>query len=173
MVLLIDPSNGEPYLELPEPHSSIRLTPPRLSDAPAIAAMMNDPFVYPFLIGPPFPYLEQDAVEYLQITKHSCDVVFDEIKGYLNKSPQQIDPNFIASGAPVKSIREVQEDGSELYIGDLSIGRSGYEELGLIDIFEREQRQEENSKKPVGDPSIDWTLGGRLSLLCHLYGLPE
>lgn len=156
MPLCINPDNGEPYLQLAAPFSSIRITPPREADAPAATAIIQDPLVYTFLQGPPFPFTEQDALDYIRIIKPGCDKVFLEIKPYLDQGIA----DFFASGCPVRSIREVQADGTEIYIGDIGIDRSGYEELALSDANEQQRMADINETKPIGDPSIDWTIGG-------------
>jgi hypothetical protein len=108
MPLHINPDNGEPYLQLAAPFSSIHITPPREADAPAATAIIQDTLADPFLIGPPFASTEQDTLDYIRIIKLGCDKVFLEIKPYLDQGTA----DFVASGYPVKSIREVQADGT-------------------------------------------------------------
>lgn len=43
--LKLDTGTGEPYLQLDAPFSHIVLTPPRLSDWPALVENLNDPVV--------------------------------------------------------------------------------------------------------------------------------
>lgn len=54
--LKVNPSTGEPYLPL-KSHPNVILTPPRLSDIPLLPALLNDPGVHVWLVGPPYPYL--------------------------------------------------------------------------------------------------------------------
>lgn len=56
MPLQVDPTTQEPYLELPSPHSNIRLTPPNIFDVPAAVSLQNDPLIYRHLAGTPLPY---------------------------------------------------------------------------------------------------------------------
>lgn len=155
MPLCFDEVSGEPYLKLPIPHESIKITLPRLIDTKAVAAMMNDPRVYPYLIGPPFPYTEKHAEDFLHTTKKQSDSILLSIPN-LAERPS----TFLASGCPMKSIRQSQEDGTEIYIGDITLDRGGYVELGLEDSEELERFEKENEAKTAGDPTINWTLGG-------------
>jgi hypothetical protein len=68
----------------------------------------------------------------------------------------------LVSGCPVRSIREVQPDGSDVYLGDVEIRRHIFEEIGDLD--RRARLVEINNAKEVGDPTIVWSIGGQLSL---------
>ena len=64
----------------------------------------------------------------------------------------------VVDGCPVQHIREVQPDGTELYLGDLSVSRNSWIEVEDKDL--RARMMKENMEKPVGDPGIVWTIGG-------------
>ena len=47
-------------IPVPHPSSRIVLAPPRQSDGPYVLAALNDKRVYMNLIGPPYPYTDDD-----------------------------------------------------------------------------------------------------------------
>lgn len=157
MPLKINSAIDEPYLQLPAPYENIRLTPPRLSDAPFSTAALNAPEVVPFLSGPPFPFVEENAISFINSTKPPADRVYREIREKILAG----ESDYIASGTPVSAIREVQPDGTELWIGDIGFIRSSYHEVE--DETERERLVAENAAKKDGDPSIVWSFGSMFS----------
>ena len=67
----------------------------------------------------------------------------------------------------MRFIREVQEDGSDVFIGDMGFMRCPNGELmgpdGLLDKVNWENKakmEEENNALAVGDPKIIWSIGG-------------
>lgn len=157
MPLQINSALDEPYLQLPAPYENIRLTPPRLSDAPFSTAALNAPEVVPFLSGPPFPFHEENSISFINETKPPMDKVYQEIREKLLAG----ESDYIASGTPVSAIREVQPDGTELWIGDIGFIRSVYHEVE--DETERERLVAENTSKKDGDSSIVWSYGSKSS----------
>lgn len=161
MVLKFDEATGEPYIQLPAPHNSIRLTPPRLTDAPANTAIMRDPAIYFNLIGPPFPFHEQDAIDFITSVQAWTTPVVEELERVRAENGGELSDDWVAAACPFKAIREMKEDGTDVYIGDLMMARSGYEDLGVApDDPERKRTTEENMARPKGDPEIVWTIGG-------------
>lgn len=148
--LQVNPTTGEVFLRLPAPHENVIITPPRYSDVADIVLILNDPRVYKFLVGPPFPYQPHHAVEWVEAVKNRMDKILEDLR----------EGKTIVDGCPVQYIREVQPDGTELFLGDVSVTRSGWPEV--IDEDLREKLTKENLEKPVGDPSIVWTMGGAL-----------
>lgn len=64
--------------------------------------------------------------------------------------------------APVSSIREVYDDDSDLLIGTIRISRNGTGEnmnTDTIDWENNQKNERENESKPIGDPTIWWTIG--------------
>lgn len=158
--LLLDPKTGEPYLRLPSPHDNIIITPPRLTDAPAILRNMTDPAVYTMLSGPPFPYLPSHADHWLNIIKTECDNVLRELLA----GEQAPGGQLITVGvSPVRILREVQEEGTQLLIGDLGILRCPHGDV--VDEHVRDVICKENQDRQVGDPDIVWCIGS-VSILC-------
>lgn len=69
----------------------------------------------------------------------------------------------VAAEFPVRAIREVQEDGTDLYIGDIGISRCGYGELmdlNRVDWENASERKKVNDSLELGDPRILWAIGG-------------
>lgn len=64
---------------------------------------------------------------------------------------------------PFRAIREVNEDGSEIFLGDITILRSIYGEImgGGLDWDRKAKFEEENSRLEAGDPNIVWTIGSK------------
>lgn len=154
--LEINPQTGEPFLRLPAPNDNIILTPPRMNDAKSFAPIINGPEVSRMLEGPPIPYRDEYAEEWLaQIIKQSEDILA-ELRDEERLNPDG--PLKLVGGCPVRHIREVLPDGTDIYLGDIGIHRAGREEV--LDPGERTKAVEENEKKAVGDPSIIWTFGG-------------
>lgn len=168
-----DEVTNEPYLPLPSPHGPrIRITPPRFDEASPISDSrhhddleplvfhMNHSAVYMWLQGPPFPYTTEDGVTWLGQVNEECRGILSEM-GEVWKSTSDLSPPSYVSACPVRSIRERQDDGSDVYIGDIGIGRSGFPEVP--DEQERERRTRENAAYAKGDPRIIWTFGGKHS----------
>ena len=148
--LQVNPTTGEVFLRLPAPHEDIIITPPRDSDAADIAIILNDPRVYKNLIGPPLPYHPHHAEEWLKKTKNESDKILEDLR----------EGKTMVDGCPVQHIREVRPDGTDLFLGDLSVSRNGWPEVTDKEL--REKMTKENSERPVGDLGIVWTLGGTL-----------
>ena len=161
--LQLDPNTSEPYLTLPAPHSNIRITPIRVTehDIDAQVRVFTDPLVYPFLHGPPFPYTRADAVNFLSSERAEYNALTiaepGENVGY-------------ASVSPVHALREVQPDGSDVWVGNVSIMRYDFAEVTPQE--ERKRVYEANEAKAAGDPTIVWGFGGErflFHLVCHAH----
>ena len=152
----LNAQTGEPFLRLPEPHTNIILTPPRMSDVPFVVENLNDPRVYSNLMGPPFPYLEEHAVYWLKSVIGPADALLKELKEHAEAEPESTPK--IVGGCPVRILREVQPDGTELYLGDLGVSRCGFPHGR--EGADRERLSAENDAREVGDESIVWCLGG-------------
>ena len=66
---------------------------------------------------------------------------------------------------PVRAIREVQEDGTDIYIGDIGISRCSHGELmdlngPGVDWENASERKKVNDSFELGDPRILWAIGG-------------
>ncbi|KAI6153793.1 hypothetical protein BKA82DRAFT_4094071 [Pisolithus tinctorius] len=165
--LEVNPATAEPFLRLPQPNENIIITPPRLSDAQCFPPILNDPHVGQWLEGPPIPYTDEHAAEWIQIITQQSKAILDELTaedtlrpgGYLK----------LVGGCPVRHIREVLPDGTDVYLGDIDIGRAPFEEI--LDPEERRKQVEINESKPLGDPSIVWTFGDYIAPSHHGRGI--
>ncbi|TDL20914.1 hypothetical protein BD410DRAFT_319915 [Rickenella mellea] len=151
--LEIHPTTSEPVLRLPAPHDNIIITPPRTTDAPFHVTLINDPSICPH-IGGAYPHTLQDAQNLLErnITR-SLDVL-----ARLEGSDKT---NTFINSSPVNSLREVREDGTDQYLGNIHIGRHRW-----IDILDPERRDKliaENFAKLEGDPGIVWDIGDHIA----------
>ncbi|TFK94422.1 hypothetical protein K466DRAFT_561105 [Polyporus arcularius HHB13444] len=158
---------GEPYLRLPAPHDNIIITPPRMSDAPAMVLNMSDPRIYSWLESPPHPYLPQDADHWLTKIKAESDRAIEKLQRASVERPDG--PLILVDESPVRTIREVQEDGSELFLGDIAIIRERW-----LDLEDKEAKQaltKANEEREVGDPAIVWCFGDYLAASHHGKGI--
>jgi hypothetical protein len=70
---------------------------------------------------------------------------------------------------PVRAIREVMENGEEVYLGDISMQRCiDGKLLAVLAGVQAEEDEiarysEENSRRSIGDPEIIWDFGGMSS----------
>lgn len=158
--LRVDPRTGEVFLRLPVPHENIITTPPRDCDVADTVPILNDPKVYKTLVGLPFPYHPHHAEEWLGAAKKKSDKVLENLrKG-----------KVVVDGCPVRHLREMQPNGTELFLEDLSVGRHRWFEVADEDL--RERVTKEGSEKPVGDPGIVWTLGGVWRSAAEISAIP-
>lgn len=155
MPFLINRETEEPYIQLPSPHSNIIITLPSVHDAKLNTALLNEPSVYPMLVSPPYPFFEHHAVEYLTMITEASKTAWDEVK----QDALAGKTDFIATSTPFGAIREIKEEGTSEWIGDISFTRSRFTEV--LDEVERSRLTEENIRKQKGDPSIVWTFGGQ------------
>ena len=72
---------------------------------------------------------------------------------------------IVTESCPVRFLREVKDDGTEQFIGDIGFFRYNRGELmgaeGTIDWSIKAEWEEKNRSLPLGDPSIIWALGGK------------
>ncbi|KAF8973492.1 acyl-CoA N-acyltransferase [Flammula alnicola] len=166
--LEINLQTQESFLRLRK-HKNIILTPMRWEDAPHYVPLLNDPRVYDWLSSSPFPYALKDAEEWIQLQKPQVD-------GYLQdlRDAQGSETLKTANGAPICSIREVKEDGTDMFIGTISLCRCDSGELmntDSVDFDHAEQNTTENNKLEVGDPNIVWSIGDYLAPSHHGRGI--
>ena len=145
--LKFDPTTREYYLPIPSPHSNLRLTPYRPDSDPDFQVLyLNDPRVYQSLCGPPFPYLREHAHAWNAHAGARSQDLFEAMR----RGDKYID------GCPLRAIREVQEDGSQVFIGDLNVDRRA------DDVPWGAEDEKDNGTKPTGDPTIVWLIGCKL-----------
>ncbi|KAJ7132353.1 acyl-CoA N-acyltransferase [Mycena epipterygia] len=143
-------TTGEPFLRLPAPFADIIITPPRMSDVEPSVAILRDPLVHSWMgsRGPGASYSAAQAEGWLTKIKAETDAVMAELRAA---------PTGPASGCPVRHLRAVQADGTDIFIGDVVLSRSGWTEV--LDAEERARLVAENDARVVGDPDIVWHVG--------------
>ncbi|KAF7436412.1 hypothetical protein PC9H_003245 [Pleurotus ostreatus] len=147
----------EPFIRLRR-HPNIVVTPPRLTDADALVHLLNDPRVHDWLKGPPYPYTQQDAESWLKVTTDASG----ELLGKL-ECP-------VVDGCPFSSLREISDDGTDTFIGSVTLDRWGYP-LIRDEIDKKSQLVKENFQRAAGDPDIIWTIGDYLAPSHHGRGI--
>ncbi|KAI5988511.1 hypothetical protein EDC04DRAFT_2614534 [Pisolithus marmoratus] len=90
----------------------------------------------------------------LQEAKDEAGALLNEIRR-LNTEHPDGHPGFVG-GCPVRCIRKVQNDGTDIFIGYVTVHRGVYADV--LDETERQIVTEENNKKTAGDPSIRWSI---------------
>lgn len=161
---------GEPFIRLPHPYKNIILTPPRLSDVAALMAVLNDPKVYLTLEGPPNPYLESDAMAQLaRITKECAESLREFHEAEEARRAGDTSRQFVSSH-PLRYIREVREDGTDIFLGDLRITRCNYRDIE--NVAEKARMAEANQAREAGDAEIVWCVAGaHMRLISYIASL--
>ncbi|KAJ7045040.1 acyl-CoA N-acyltransferase [Mycena alexandri] len=151
---------GEPFLRLLS-HKNIIITPTRLDDGPAMIPHLNDERVYRWVSSPPHPYLPEHAEWWLNHAKETEDKWFAELKSARDDPTPKI-----VDFCPVGSIREVLEDGTEVFIGSIVIhlAEQPWELEGTGRL------KQETPRRDAGDPDI-WTFGDWLAPSHHGRGI--
>ncbi|KAJ7053950.1 acyl-CoA N-acyltransferase [Mycena amicta] len=157
----IHPTTGEPILRLRGPgHENIVLTPPRLSDAPHIVPLLNDERVYPWLTSVPHPYHLEHAEWWLNKVIPLSDALLTQLD-----AAQPNADKITVDGCPVRIIRELNADGSDIFLGDIGIDLAGewweLEGSGLT---------KQDTPKRAEDPDI-WTIGDYIAPSHHRRGI--
>ncbi|KAG6856447.1 hypothetical protein H0H87_004412 [Tephrocybe sp. NHM501043] len=151
--LEVNPNTGEPFLRLPPPRGNIIITPPRLHDVDAVVAALNDPKIYRWMTGPPLPYQPEHGLAWLSEQMEEAEKILRYLEAPLN--PGEPFPR-LATGCPVRIIREVNEDGTDTYLGYLGIYPSERKEI--LDAATRAGVLIKDAQKGAGDPSIVWDM---------------
>jgi hypothetical protein len=159
--LQVNPQTGEPFLRL-KSHEHIIITPPRLSDAPFLPPILNDPLVHKWLTHPPYPYLPEHAEFWLTIITTASNAVLRELEQAKDTRSQRT-----VDECPVRFLREVKEDGTDIFLGDIAFIRCPWMELAGTGVNweQKDVLTEENSRLERGDPKIVWSVGGVCSWL--------
>ncbi|KAF8209466.1 acyl-CoA N-acyltransferase [Mycena galopus ATCC 62051] len=157
-----NPTTGELFLRLPSPHNNIILTPPRSTDAAAIAAIVNDPAVHPWLGRPNATFLLEDAQKLVQEFKLASDAVTQALEEATSSVLVHTED------CPVRSIRELQVDETDVYIGNIGFKRCNWWE---VQGPERDRLMAENNARPAGDPEIIWQVSDFLASSHHRRGI--
>ena len=101
----------------------------------------------------------EHAEEWITMVKSKADSILEELESGRDKSEL-----IITDGCPVRYLREIKEDGTELFIGEIGIYRCNHGELmgpNGLDWDSKAKYEEENNKLAVGDERIVWSIGGK------------
>ncbi|KAI0756870.1 hypothetical protein C8Q80DRAFT_61134 [Daedaleopsis nitida] len=161
------PHTGEPYIRLSAPLDRVIITPPRREDVSDIVAIMNDYPIKKWLDGPPFPYLEVHAEDWVAKTLDHSEMVMRELRVADEQSPRG--PLAYVSGCPVGCLRGLQDDGTEAFLGVIEFTRCGFPDL--LHQQDRERLVSRNESRKSGDPEIVWCIGYYLAAPLHGRGL--
>ncbi|KAH8836126.1 acyl-CoA N-acyltransferase [Flagelloscypha sp. PMI_526] len=137
------------------------LTPQRADDGERLVVLLNEPKVHTMLSAPPYPYTQKDAEDWIKIAQGFLPPLLEQIQ----KGSNYLD------GCPVHVVRYLNEDNSDTLIGAIAIWRDA--DLGREDPIvpedseEAKQRAALNKSKPIGDPTIIWTIGYWLDPVYH------
>jgi hypothetical protein len=144
--LEVNPNTGEPFIRLPSPHENIIITPLRANDGERLASILAEPQVAEWMGG------FNPTAEWLARTVSQGKA---ELQMLGNKTDEEL---TVVDFCPVRSIREVQEDGTEVLIGDIGIRRCTWSEIA--NEYERAQKVSKNNDRQAGDGEIVWQVGG-------------
>ncbi|KAF9532082.1 acyl-CoA N-acyltransferase [Crepidotus variabilis] len=161
--LQFHPNTNEPFLRLRN-HKNVILTPYRLDDTTGLVRILNDPLVYKWLYSTKFPFTLEDAKTWLDQTLSKSDAMLAELAD---------GPDYI-SGTPLTAIREIQEDGTDILIGNITLARFTHGEIFNTETVDWENADEniaENLKLETGNPNIIWTIGDYLASTHHGRGI--
>ncbi|KAJ5294035.1 hypothetical protein PENANT_c009G11596 [Penicillium antarcticum] len=190
MPVFFNPLTKEPYLRLPAPCSHIIITMDRLHDieetSKEMTKILNDPLVYPWLEGPPYPFLPKDGEDWIKLQCKESESVLSRLQQEYERSRNQtkckdagdqVAPKEFFDVCAFRCIREVTEYDlktgaalKDVYIGSISIARYSFYELAYGS-SEREEAQARNNEIPAGDKGIVWGLGNYLSPKLHGQGI--
>lgn len=137
-------------------------TSPRTEDIASIVRILNDPKVHKNLASPPVPYSETDASGFLSKLKPPSDAILKELEEASQEEPAGLK---IVGGCPVRILREVQEDGSDIFLGDIGTRRCPFP--GVLDSEEQLCLANANADLPVGDEGIVWCIACEYRTLSH------
>ncbi|GAA5948330.1 hypothetical protein JCM3775_004288 [Rhodotorula graminis] len=182
----------EPYLPLGSPTSSststlsLILTPPRPEDAGALVSTLNHPHVAPQLVGPPYPYSDELAREFIQLKRRDTRAVLERLAARARRelrrdgSGEEVDaaPEERDGGEPDDEaapwldklpLCAIRRADTGEYVGDLGVPRWQFEDVG--DGEERDRLVSANEAKTASDPSALWSFGFYLRPSFHGQGI--
>jgi hypothetical protein len=171
-----NPITKEPYLQLPAPCENIIMTPHREHQieetSAAMTEMLNDPRVYYWLQGPPYPFLPEHGVDWIKMKVAEYKDILSTLQKEFETKSQLQDDNPNVQGereffdkCPFVCIREVTERDPttgaplrDVMIGDFTLERYAFYELRPTS-WERALLQKHNNDLPAGHKDIVWGIG--------------
>jgi len=123
------------------------------------------------LQGPPYPYLQEHTDWWVDKHRSLCYEALRELEEEQKINPDG--PLKIMESCPVRSIREVKADGTDVFLGDVGFDRCGYDELDATADADLEKKRlvDANRARKKGDPCIVWTFGDYLAATHHRQGI--
>lgn len=173
MAVYLNSRSKEPYLRLPAPHSNIILTSHYLENLEETYATLietlNDPRVYPWLEGPPYPYSRYDAEQWVNLVYNENKRVLESLREDLSEG--STDAGKLYDISPFSCIREVVEQDPvtgepirDVFIGTIGLSRYPFYEHPYGS-EERAEAQRQNDALPAGDGNIVWSIGCKLRFI--------
>jgi hypothetical protein len=136
--------------------------------------ILNDPLVYPWLEGPPYPFLPEHGEDWIKLQCKESAPVLSQLQQEYEQSKNQTQskdsedtdvPKEFFDVCAFRCIREVTEYDlgtgaalKDVYIGSVSIVRYPFYEFAYGSA-ERAEAQARNNEIPAGDKDIVWGLG--------------
>ncbi|RJE27605.1 acetyltransferase [Aspergillus sclerotialis] len=179
MPVYFNSRSKEPYLRLPAPHSNIILTSHNLEHSEETYATLietlNDPRVYPWLEGPPYPYSREDAERWVNSVYNENKGVLESLRAEFSEGSMEARKFYDVS--PFSCIREVVEEDPvngdpirDVFIGTIGLTRYSFYEYPCGS-EERAEAQRNNNALPAGDEKIVWGIGYSLAPSHHGRGI--
>lgn len=170
MAVHFNSRSQEPYLRLPAPHSNIILTSHHLEHLEETYATLietlNDPRVYPWLEGSPYPYFREDAEQWVNLVYNENKEVLESLRAEFSEGSMGAHRFYDVS--PFSCIREVVDQDPvtgdpirDVFIGTIGLTRYSFYEYPCGS-EEREEAQRKNDALPTGDGKIIWGIGCKL-----------
>jgi len=120
-------------------------------------------------MGLPYPYTVEHGNEFIGFIRGQVEETLKELEDEKDNSTLKT-----VKRCPVSFLREVKEDGTEVFIGSLAIATAMHGELmgpDGVDWENKKKREEENDKLEAGDPRIIWRFGDYLATSHHRQGI--
>jgi len=130
---------------------------------------MNDHRVFDWIAGPPYPYTLDDSRCWLGKVIPEANAILQQLEE-AKDNPTPI----IVGSCPLRSLRQIKEDGADVYIGSLGIMRCMHGELmspGAVNWADKEKNEERNNSIAVGESSVLWSMGNYLAPSHHRQGI--
>ncbi|KAF9469678.1 hypothetical protein BDZ94DRAFT_1151485 [Collybia nuda] len=168
--LEVNPLTKEPFLRLRN-HKNIIITPPRSSDPTSYCLILNDPRVHKWLTGPPIPHFREHAEAWYAVITPPIAAVLAALDAAKDKADL-----ITVDICPVRAIREILDNGEDVYLGDIGFTRLQDGKLLAppdveVDKELASRYASENAERMVGDPKIIWTVGDYLTPSHHGQGI--
>ena len=159
----LDTVTGEPYVPLPAPFASFRLTPLHAerfdpSDIDIITRILSTPSVNENLSRAPEPYTRADAVAFLR-SHCASDATFEA--DALDWTDEVAVRAVLAHRVPFDTLRRARPDGQPGWeiVGHVGVRRNAWEWLAGQDPIRMKALIEENLAKEDGDSTIEYSVG--------------